>query len=295
MKSSLKKKIIVYGGSGLVGSRIVQILSHFYNIIAPTRSEIDITKKQDIEYHINKHSPNIIIYAAGLTSVDACEKYPDQATLLNAKTPGHIAKFADSLNIPVVYFSTDAVFDGTNDKHPYLENDKPNPISVYGKSKLQGEESVLSRASRHLIIRLITVYSSYFRKKLDPARRILEGLRKKENVYGITDQIINPVFVDDVVNSLNLMFKKNVKGIYHLGATDFVTNYEFAKKIAHQFNLDDSLVLPIELEEFFKNAPAKRTHYCWLNTEKFTKEFGDKTLHTVDEGITLFKQNWTNP
>lgn len=290
MKNYSKRKIIVYGGNGLIGSRLVQTLSYPCEIIAPSHAEVDLTKKKIIENHIKTHYPNIIIYAAGLTNVDACERNLDQAVLLNTKAPEHIAKIAAKLKIPMIYFSTDAVFDGKNDKYPYKEDDKPNPISVYGKTKCRGEEFVLSASTKNIVVRLITVYSSFFKKKLDPARRILEGLRKKENVYGITDQVINPIFVDDIVAALLLILRNNTKGIYHLGATDYVTNYEFAKKIAHQFHLNDLFIMPISLQEFFKNSPAKRTQYCWLDTKRFTSEFGKETLHTVDEGIALFKQ-----
>ncbi len=287
------RKIIIYGSSGLVGSRVAEKFKTKYQIIIPSHLEVDITKKEQIVNHICHISPDLIIYAVGLTSVDACQKEPKKAEVLNAKGPKIISDTARKLSIPVIYFSTDAVFDGTKSQNPYLETDLPNPISVYGKSKLNGEEAVLSASNQNLILRLITVYSAAYQKKLDSARKILEGLRKKEKVYAITDQIINPIFVDDIVSVLELMIQKKSRGIYHLGAKNYVTNFEFAKKIAKHFKFNENLILPITLEKFFKDSLVQRNHYCWLSTEKFTEEFGMNVLHTVDEGIELFKKQFS--
>lgn len=268
MNKDSNRKIIVYGGTGLVGSRIVELLSSSFEIIAPSHSEVDLLNKNVVEKHLKKNSPNAIIYAAGLTSIDECEKNPDHAYLLNAKIPGFIAEKVAVLNIPLFYFSTNAVFDGANNRHPYKENDKPNPISTYGKTKLLGEEYVLSASYQNIIIRIIMVYPSNFNKKLDFARNIVKNLKANNKTYGITDQIINPIFVDDVIIALKRMLRKKITGIYHLGAIDYLTNYEFAIKIANVFHLNSSLILPITLDNFFKNSLGKRTKFSWLDTKK---------------------------
>jgi len=284
-------KVLVFGGSGLIGSRIRQLLQTKYQIIAPSHLRVDVSNKKQIEQIINKSKPNYIIYATGLSSLDQAEQYPKLAYLLNAQAPAFIAKLAASLNIPILYFSTDAVFDGSKSNKPYLEDDKTHPLSEYGKSKLLGEQVVMNASKRNCIARVIMVYSHKFPKRKRFVQIVLETLKKKEKFYGIVDQRVNPISVDDVVSSVDLLIESGSCGIYHLGAKDYVTNYEFVKKLAKAFNLNENLVIGISLKEFSKEKCAPRNKFCWLDTLKFRKQFGDNKLHSIDEGIHLFKNN----
>lgn len=284
-------KILVFGGSGLIGSRIRQLLQTKYQIIAPSHLQVNVGDKKQIEQIINKSKPDYVIYATGISSLDQAEQYPKLAYLLNAQAPAFIAKFAASLNIPILYFSTDAVFDGSKSNKPYLEDDKTHPLSEYGKSKLLGEQEVMNASKRNFVVRVIMVYSPEFTKRKRFVQIVLETLKKKEKFYGVVDQMVNPIYVDDVVSSVDLLIKSGSYGIYHLGAKDYVTNYEFIKELAKTFNLNENLVIGISLEEFSKEKCAPRNKYCWLDTLKFRKKFGDNILHSIDEGIHLFKNN----
>src|SRR3989344_2943943 len=124
-------KILICGGSGLVGSRIIELLGDKYQIIAPSHQQVDLSDKKQMEGFITKTKPSHIIYAAGLTSIDNAEENPEQANLLNVKAPSFIAKCAITINASVLYFSTDAVFDGFKSSQPYLEDDKTHPVSNY--------------------------------------------------------------------------------------------------------------------------------------------------------------------
>ncbi len=284
-------RVLVFGGSGLIGSRIEQLLQTKYQIITPSHLQVDVNNKKQIEQIINKSKPNYIIYATGLSSLDQAEQYPKLAYLLNAQAPAFIAKVANQLSIPVLYFSTDAVFDGSKSDAPYLETDKTNPLSEYGKSKLLGEQVVMNASKRNCIARVIMVYSPKLTKRKRFVQIVLETLKKREKFYGVVDQMVNPIYVDDVVSSVDLLIKSGSHGIYHLGAKDYVTNYEFVKKLAKVFNLNEDLVTKITLKEFSKEKCAPRNKFCWVDTYKFRKKFGDNTLHSIDEGINLFKSN----
>ena len=285
-------KILIFGGSGLVGSRIRELLGAKYQIIAPSHLQADVVDKKQIKQIIKSSKPDYIIYAAGLVSVDEAEQYPKLAHLLNVQSPVFIAKLAASIGAPVLYFSTDAVFDGSKSKQPYVEDDKTNPLSEYGKSKLLGEQLVMNASEMNCIARIIMVYSPKLSKRKRFVHIALEALKKGEKFYGVLDQLVNPVYVDDIVMAVDLLIKSKSHGIYHLGARDYVTNYEFVKKLAKNFNLNESLVKGISFEEFFKGR-ALRTKYCWLDTSKFRGKFGDNILHSNDEGIRLFKKNLT--
>lgn len=285
------KKVLLFGGSGFVGSGIKQFLSDRYQIIAPTHVEVDVTKRDQVVKSIEQTHPDNIIYAVGLTNVDKAEQEPELAYLLNAKIPAVIAKEASSFNIPFLYFSTDAVFDGKNKNRPYQETDKTNPISIYGKSKLLGEEMVLNISNQNIVARLIMPYSTIPSERRNFVSVILHSFKQGERIYGISDQVINPIPVIDIAEALQMLIKNRASGIYHLGATDYVTNIEFIRKLAKIFDYNENLIEEISLEEFFRGKKAQRTKFCWLDTIKIRKKFGNDMLHTIDEGIMLFKKN----
>lgn len=285
-------KILLFGGSGLIGFRIRQLLGDKYQISAPSRSEVNVTDKIQVYKFIELLKPDYIIYSAGLTSVDEAEQNPKLAYLLNAEVPAFIAKKAESFDIPMLYFSTDAVFDGSKSSSPYLENENTNPLSEYGKSKLLGEQMVMDASSRNCIVRIIIAYSYTFTKRKRFIQIALETLKKEEKFAGVKDQIANPIYVDDVIDAVDLLIKSKSHGIYHLGARDYVTNFEFVKKLARHFNLNEKLVVGVSFEDFFKKKGAPRTKFCWLDTSKFRKKFGNNILHSIDESIELLKANF---
>lgn len=284
-------KVLIFGGSGLVGSRIRQLLRVKYQIIAPSHQQVDVGNKKQIRQIIKTSKPNYIIYATGLSNPDQAEQYTKLADLLNAKAPAFIARLAAPIGVPVLYFSSDAVFDGYRSNKPYLEDDKTHPLSEYGKSKLLGEQMVMHASERNCIARIIMVYSHELTKRKRFVQIALETLQKGEKFHGVVDQIINPIYVDDVVAAVDLLIESGSCGIYHLGAKDYITNYEFVKKLAKAFNLNEKLVTGISLKEFSRERLAPRSKFCWLDTTKFRKKFGDNILHTIDEGIHLFKNN----
>lgn len=290
-KSKAKRqKILVYGISGLLGSRINQLLKGKFKIVAPPHSHLNLLDQRKVEKNINDVMPDQIIYAAGLTKVDFCQLHKREAFALNFTAAKTIAQKAAFLGIPVCYISTDAVFDGTNSKRPYKENDKTNPISVYGKSKLAGEMAVLETSPQNSVIRAIMLYSSSFPHKKDFVRLAYESLKNGDKFIAIEDQIINPTLVDDLVWAIDKILERRANGIYHIGATDYTTNFGFVEKIAKTFKFNKNLIVGEKFDKFFKDKPAPRTKFCWLDTSKFQKEFGKNIIHTLDDGIAIFKK-----
>lgn len=285
-----KQKILLYGISGMVGSRIGQVLGDRFRIVAPPHSHLDVTNQKLVHQNIEDVRPDKIIYAAGITKVDYAQIHPAETFLVNAQAVGYICQKAKAANIPVIYISTDAVFDGANNRRSYVEEDRPSPLSVYGKSKLEGERITLSTSPKNCVIRTIMVYSANFPHKKDFARLAYEGLKRGEKFEGIVDQVINPIFVDDLVWAIAAVLDKNAKGIWHLAAVDYTTNYGFVEKIAKAFGFNKKLITKVKFADFFKDKPAPRCRYCWLDTAKFQKEFGKKILHTLDQNLSKFKK-----
>ena len=289
---SLKQipKVIVYGVTGMTGSRIQDLLKNRFKLVVPPHTHLDLTNKKAVHEHIDEVLPDYVIYAAGLTKVDIAQNNPKRAYSLNYQAVLDICNKSAKKNIPVIYISTDAVFDGMKSKNPYSEKDRTNPISVYGKSKLAGEKAVLKSSGNNVIVRSIMTYCANYPHKMDFARLAYQTLKSNERFIGITDQIINPTFLDDLVWAIAEIIENRKNGIYHVAALDYTSNYGFVEKIAKRFNFDRGLVDKVSFEEFFKDKSAPRTKYCWLSTTKFQKHFGKKILHSLDEGLAIFKK-----
>lgn len=286
----IRQKILVYGVTGLLGSRIKDLLSEKFKIIAPPHSHLNLKDLKKVKEGITDIMPDQIVYAAGLTKVDYCQLHKKEAFDLNYKVVKNIAQKAAQLGIPLHYVSTDAVFDGKNKKRPYNENDRTNPLSIYGKSKLAGESATLEASSKNSVIRTIMLYSSSFPLKKDFARLAYESLKNNEKFIAIEDQVINPTLVDDFVWALAVLLGKRANGIYHVAATTYTTNFGFVEKIAKAFKFDKNLIVGEKFDKFFKDKPAPRTKFCWLDTAKFQKEFGKDIIHTLDENIAIFRK-----
>lgn len=283
-------KLLLLGGSGLVGSRIVDLLSDRFNLIAPSSSELDVTNSTKIKECIEKIRPDLILYAAGFTNVDLAEIEKEACNILNVKAVEFFTNEAKKIHAPFYYLSTDYVFDGTKEDRPYKEVDIPNPMTgVYAKSKRDGEIVTLNGNAKNCVIRLIMPFSATYRKKMDIARLVLDKLKKGEKVLGVVDQKINPIFVDNLSLAISKILKKRASGIYHLGATTFITPNEFIKELARQFNFSQDLIEDVTFNEFNKARKAKRPQHTWLDTTKFRKEFGEGILHSVEDEIRSFK------
>lgn len=284
------KKILLYGGTGFVGSAIYDAFKNNYILVAPTHKELDITDFFSLKKNINQTKPDIIIYASGLSSVDRCEEEPELAIILNTKVPEVVAKEAAILHIPMYYISTDAVFRGDKKDSLYKEEDRVDPFSVYGKTKQKGEEVVLNHSNRNAVIRIICPFSYFYLKKTDFLRAAVEKLSKNEQFTGITDQVTNPLYIPYLTNAFHKLIASGAFGIYHLGATDSDTNYNIVKRMAEIFDFDNTLITPITLEKFQKNKKSLRSQYGWLDVSKFQREFGEGILCNLDTSLKAFSK-----
>jgi len=287
------KTVLLFGGSGLIGTRIQELLSKKYSILAPTHKMLDVTNYIDLKEYLERSTYDYVVYAAGLTNPDKAAQDKRLSTILNAFVPGFISDIVKKKDIPLCYFSTDAVFDGKNKDQPYREDDDVSPVNLYGETKLRGEHEVLTKSKRNCVLRLISVFTADYPHKLDYARFVVQKLKQKQNVFGISDQLVNPLYADDAVFSLEKIIQQHVSGIYHIGSTNYMTNLDFTKEIANAFDLSTGLVQPMTLSEFNKSKDEPRGKYCWLDIRKFERDFGTGTLSTIQESIERFHKNVT--
>lgn len=250
----IMKKILVTGGSGQLAQSYKLLYSNKYNLLVLDKASFDINDIDMIKYVLDKEKPDIIINCAAMTNVDECERNSINAYSINGLS---IKNFATFFNGLFVQISTDYVFDGNDG--PYSETSAPNPLSIYGKSKLLGEEIVKKYFKNHLIIRTNVVFdlnddSSFI-------DWVIKSLSENKKINVVNDQINNPIWTQDLSKAISFLIDNNKRGIFHIGSDTLCSRYEFAKMIANEWNLDSSNIVSISTVDLFNqldNYIAKR-------------------------------------
>lgn len=288
-------KMLVLGGSGLVGARLIELLQDQYEIDAPTHNDLDLFNNEEIAKYLLGSTAEVVINLVAVTNVDGCEEEKGdkagQVYKLNSLMPQVLATECKKTAKHLIHVSTDYVFDGEKTDSPYTEEDTPNPVNWYGQTKLFGEQNVLAVDTGFTIARIEMPYSSHFEKKKDFARFFLESLQQGKEIKSIEDQNITPIFVDDLVMALQKLSEEKAGGIWHIASSDSITPLEFAKEVAKQSNLSAESIVPIKFAEFNAGRKASRPHHSWMSVKKFEQKFETGILKTNKEGITEFLSN----
>ena len=263
--------ILVTGSNGQVGSEIKELASNYpYNFFFTNRSNIDITNKDDIRNFCQTNSINVIINCAAYTAVDKAQSDIENADLVNRKAVKKLSIVAKELNIKLIHISTDYVFDGKNFK-PYVEEFQTNPQSVYGKTKLDGENELLDiNPLNSIIIRTSWVYSYYGNNFV---KTMLRLGKEKEELGVIFDQIGTPTYAKDLaITILNIIpqIENSKVEIYNYSNEGVLSWYDFAKEIMKMAKLNCK-INPIETYQY--PTPAKRPHFSLLNKSKIKSKF----------------------
>ena len=251
-------KILVTGSYGQLGRSLFNYLKSDMEIFWTGRHVpsavngfyLDICDRINLRGLIRLYDPDIVINLAALTNVDLCEKKSDLAWEIN--TNG-VRNICDTFEGKIVQLSTDYVFDGKNG--PYVEKDKVFPLSVYGKTKLEAENLVLSHSSDNLIIRGNVLYDNCLSSKASFLNWVVKSLREKTPINVVDDQINNPTWAQSMAKIIGLCLEKEVSGTYHWGDAEFVSRYKFAKMIAKHYNLETELINPKSTKELGQIAP----------------------------------------
>ena len=288
------KKILVFGGAGLVGSKFIELFSHKFQFLAPDISEIDILNRDQVSKTFEQFNPDTVINFAAITNVEEAENQKQSKEgicfRVNAIGAKNIAEVCKSFDKHLIHISTEYVFDGAKAESPYSEEDKPNPINWYGQTKLFGEQFVLESGCFGVIIRICMPFSSFYDLKKDVARFFLDKLKSGSEITAIEDQNITPTSVSDIAHALALVADTKTRGLYHVCSKNSTSPYKFAQLIAQSFNLNASLIKPISFDEYNRGKKAKLLRNSWMDSAKFTQEKGPEILHRIEESILLFKK-----
>jgi len=244
-------RLLVLGAAGQLGSAICTILSDEFDVIPATRIQTDITSLPQLRVLVAEAKPDVIINSAAYTDVDGCELNPDKAFLVNALGARNVAIVAREAGAKLVHISTDYVFDGCKGS-PYLEFDQPNPINVYGASKLLGETLVREQTHRFFIIRTAWLYGKTGKNFV---KTMLSLAREQKEIRVVNDQWGTPTCVEDLARQIGKLIQTELYGTYHCTSQGSCTWYEFAQEIFRLAKVDIQ-IKPITSEEFPR--PAKR-------------------------------------
>ena len=273
-------KILLTGKNGQVGWELNRSLSRLGTIFAMDRNDMDLSKPETLGPVIQDIRPDIIINAAAYTAVDKAESEPELAMIVNGIAPGVIAEEAKKIGAGMIHYSTDYVFDGKA-KSPYKEEDATCPLSIYGKSKLAGEQAVVQAGIPHIILRTSWVYSLRGSNFLTTMRKLAQ-VRKQIKV--VDDQTGGPTWARAIAEGTTRILEQNLKdsttnsklitnsGIFHMSCLGETNWFVFANKVLELSNLlKDTQVVPIPTIEY--PTPAVRPRYSLLSNRKLKQVF----------------------
>lgn len=294
-------KILITGSNGLLGQKLLHKLrsDNTVSLIATSKGKnrvtiqdgyayipLDITIKKDVERVIKEEKPNVVINTAAMTNVDLCEEKRSECDALNVDAVGYLAHVCDIINAHIIQISTDFIFDGKNG--PYTEEDKPNPLSYYGNSKLKSEQLLKSHHVKWTILRTIVVFG--VAENLSKGNIVLwakDALAKGDPLNIIDDQFRAPTLAEDLADICILAAKKEAFGVFNASGKDIMSVYEIVERIAkHYGNSTDNLR---KISTATLQQTALRPPKTGFILDKSQRELGYNP-HSFEECLTIVDQ-----
>jgi dTDP-4-dehydrorhamnose reductase len=297
-------KILLIGANGFLGSNLLSLSKKdeyrpqkFFFIAADRNNsnisksipfhQMDIIKARDTFKKIIKISPNIIILTAAMTNVDECEKNKKVTFKINFVGVKNVIKACEKIKCKLLFMSSDFVFDGTKISGYYTENDTPNPINYYGKTKYLAEQAIVDSDLDYIICRTAVLYG-WNQERINFITWILKNLEVKNKISIITTQINNPTFVINLAEILLKLLEKDTNGIYHTAGEMPLNRYEMAVKCAEIFNYDKDLISPLKTITQY----ALRPDNAGLDISKLKKLISNELkIFNLTDGLTYMKNH----
>lgn len=286
-------KLLLTGVSGLLGLNFAQETMSAHEITGVDRGKLlhapfkvlkqDLLDSNAVDSILDTAAPEWVVNCAALADLDACEEDPDLAKRLNTDLPRRFARACKARNIPFVHISTDAVFDGEKDGF-YSEEDMPNPLGVYAKTKLEGEWAVLTENPKAMVAR-VNFYGWSLAGRRSLAEFFFNNLTNSKSMSGFTDVIFCPMLVNDTARTLVAMLQRGLSGLYHVVGPQAMSKYQFGVEIARKFSLRESEISPKSI--LSSSLTARRSNNLWLSTHKLTADLG-RDLPDFSTGLNEF-------
>ena len=273
-------KILITGSNGMLGHDLEEVLKDKHELVLTTSKTLDITDKDKTMEIIKENNPDIVINSAAYTDVDGCETNQDLAYAVNGEGVKNLALACREIDCPLVHISTDYVFDGTA-RDPIAEDGEIGPISIYGKSKLKGEQAIQEILDKYFIVRTAWLYC--INGKNFP-KTMLELAENHSEITVVYDEVGTPTYTPDLAYGLSQLIETDYYGIYHLTNSGSCSWCEFARYIFEIAERDVN-VIPVTASEF--SRPAPRPSYSVLKSEKWI-ENGFEPLRDYKEAISEY-------
>jgi len=285
-------KATVIGASGLVGSHLMrtcqqrgwEVTGTYHNFEQPGLVPLKLTDKEGVEALIKSYQPDVIFLPAFRSSVDYCEQNPEETYQINVVGSLNVAHIAQDVGAKLVFYSSDYVFDGEDG--PYSETDKPNPICVYGKQKLEIEQKIAQLLDDYLIVRVTVVYGHEAQGK-NFVTRLVNTLKNGQTLNVPQDQVGSPTLVNDIAEASCRLVEVGAKGIFHVAGTDVMDRYQFAVKAAEVFELPTENIIPVLTPDL--GQPAKRPLKAGMLCDKLVKTL-NWNLRGINKGLIHLKE-----
>jgi dTDP-4-dehydrorhamnose reductase len=268
-------KIVILGAGGRLGAALLREYRDKFDVAGFNHTQLDLSDLGAVREKLQNTSFDVLINAAGFTRVDLCETQPDRAFLINAEAPRVVAEICDETNARLIHFSTDYVFDG--EKHePYTEDEEANPVSIYGESKLTGENNVRAVQDQNLVVRVSWVFGPDRPSFIDA---MVQQAQENGEVDAVADKFSTPTYTLDIASMLPQFFDRNVSGgILHFanaGQCSWQEYAQWAVDCCHDAGLalKAKTIGARKLREM-TNWIAHRPVYSVLSTAKYTKLTG---------------------
>ncbi|PRA14255.1 MULTISPECIES: dTDP-4-dehydrorhamnose reductase [Pseudomonas] len=278
-------RILITGQHGQVSRELQRHLQGLGELIVLGRDQLDLANPDQIRQQVRAHRPDLIINAAAHTAVDQAQSEPEVAFAINATAPGVLAEEAKALGIPLIHYSTDYVFDGSKPA-PYTEADTPNPLGVYGQSKLAGEQAIAAVGGEHLILRTSWVYSSHGKNFLLTMQRLLQ---EKPQMRIVADQIGAPTWAGSIASSTRSLIERwqagepGEWGVYHLTAGGETSWFGFAQAIGEHLRQQGKACADLEpIPSSAYPTPAKRPLNSRLDCTRLQQQWHVSQPHWQD-------------
>lgn len=277
-------RILVTGVSGLLGLNFaMKVHGKVHQVIGVANTtpltgvdfkclQVELTETGVIEQLVEQEKPDLILHCAAIANVDACEANPGLAAEVNSVLPGRIAESAGRHGIQMIHISTDAVFDGA--RGYYSEDDEPNPLSVYARTKLGGENAVIAVNPQALVTR-VNFYGWSTSGQRSLAEFFFNNLSAGKSVFGFTDVFFCPLEVTTLAETLLELAATGSSGIFHVVSSECISKYDFGRRLADEFNLDGGLIQPASVRD--GGLLAARSPNLQLRTDKLAAVLGHQT------------------
>jgi dTDP-4-dehydrorhamnose reductase len=291
-------RLLVTGASGLLGLNLsLTAQARGYAVTGLLHSRrlqgvpfdtlrADLLDQSAALAEIEAARPEALIHCAALASLNAAEAAPDLAARLNGEVPGFMAEAANRWGVPFIHVSTDAVFDGRTGG--YDESDPPNPLSVYARTKLAGEQAVLSANPKAAVARVV-FYGWSLSGRRSLSEFFFNNLLTGTPIKGFSDTYFCPLYVEDLAVLLLEMLEKRLSGMYHVVSSEHLSKYDFGVRIAKRFGFDPGLITPVSMADLARGAP--RALRLVLETDKLEDALGH-SLPGIAAGLDKLHQRW---